>query len=638
MSKDILLISCNETYSYNDKPLIGIEYAKVLRRNNETRPIVFTSFDTKDNILKRPHTNIITAIGHTFLQSPFTTSEWQEAILYFIDDDTEELEGLSDIQLKDIVLNFCGLRSSLSNTFHDFKGNLRNIKGSITSETEKTIAFENEINEFGNRVNTDYIEYPNLLNEINRILNLYEKGDITSIEKILAYTEDSLISYLPADESTKNESISTPKPWKVLFLDDKPNEISDILELLSPEKRNIGYAIVNTMAEAKKAIEDDLANHFAVVVSDYRLYKNYSTGKNEMQKKQGYDFLIWLAKQDRFNALVALSGLGKWFLMDSFRKRQINVKVYSKNNVLSGGANAFVDDLEYLGEKIYETILSIPKTTEWKRQMQHYYKWLRIESSEEDRIEQFIAAKAEEIISHLDNKLSGLKKIKKPEEKYKYLSLQDYEGNAQANLSEEFKQDEISLFKLKLVYRRVLIYYFIQGTIEPNIVAKILQLGSASAVVYEKNGAESDDQYYKKNKKHVFRLQGLNESDIPFNILIEEKNWLRQKMGIEVIKAQVQINHFYELLKFFFETAKTKVPAFASLPIFKDIFKSGKSTTAINKDLRNLLNQLYSSDKPLMNEFLAKLENVVNEIQTFLKPYTGYQEIENTIIEFKTKP
>lgn len=551
-SVDILLISCDETYSYNGNVLSGIEYAKELRKNSITKPIVFTSFDTKENILKQPHTNIITAIGHTFLQTPFTTSEWNEKILYFFDDETKELEDLSDIQLKDILLNFCGLRSSLSNTFHDFKGNLRNINGSNNSLAQRQLAIDNEISAFKNRVHTDYSEFPNLLKEIYRILNLYDKNDITSVGKILAYTEDSLISYLPADEETKNESNSAPKSWKVLFLDDKPSEINEILVLLSPEKRNIGYAIATTVAEAKRIIENDLANQFAVVVSDYRLYQTDGTGKNEMQKKQGYDFLIWLSKQDRFNAMVALSGLGKWFLMDSFRKRQINVKVYSKNNVLSGGASAFVDDLEYLGNQIEEVVLSQPKATNWaqntvkvdKRKgeeiitnyaLKPYYVFHR-NNNEYYTVENNINQQAEKVARELEYAIDYTSK-------FDFASLVSIQGNVTKTMKGDI-ENEYPNFQLKLLQRRVFYYLLLKGFEKDKI----------SALLHTENNHKKKSAYDKEQPStHGRRRKGLEdgisesmlkqiplmlamktETDIPYGLLVEEKYFLHYYMNLPI--------------------------------------------------------------------------------------------------------
>ena len=56
-----------------------------------------------------------------------------------------------------------------------------------------------------------------------------------------------------------------------------------------------------------------------------------------------------------------------------------------------------------------------------------------------------------------------------------------------------FDANKIDVFKLKLIYRRVLIYYLIKGTIPINTVAKVLNLGSADAQVRDSSNNLSDD-------------------------------------------------------------------------------------------------------------------------------------------------
>ena len=51
----------------------GINYVKYLRRvENFAEPVLFTSFFSLDEILQKPNTQILTAIGHHFLQLPYS--------------------------------------------------------------------------------------------------------------------------------------------------------------------------------------------------------------------------------------------------------------------------------------------------------------------------------------------------------------------------------------------------------------------------------------------------------------------------------------------------------------------------------------------------------------------------------------
>jgi hypothetical protein len=408
-----------------------------------------------------------------------------------------------------------------------------------------------------------------------------------------------------------------------------------LLEVFNIKK--IPYLIATTSNEAKSIIEQDEKNEITVIIADYRLCEppNDQWIKPRMQPEQGYDFLIWAASQNRFNAMVALSGLSKWFLMDSFRHYQINVKVYSKTGLNAGGAKLIVDDIEYLGDRMYETILSLPTAVEWNKQLLPYYRWYKLESKEEDSLEKEISIKAEEIIYQLDKQLELRSKIADERERNKYLRLPDSVGKATEIFEDVFDENRIESFKLKMIYRRVIIYYLIKGTIPIHTVAKILNLGSADAQVRDNKNVISDDQDYKGMKKQILRCQGIKESDIPFNILIEEKIWLKHKMGVEILNAQLTVNQFYELLEFSYTVMKKQFPTMRALTPFEQVFISGKSTNAINKDLQRLLMDLRAIDEALFSSFLNKIEAVISEIRGYIYPLDSYANIEQTLKSFR---
>jgi hypothetical protein len=290
-----------------------------------------------------------------------------------------------------------------------------------------------------------------------------------------------------------------------------------------------------------------------------------------------------------------------------------------------------VDDLEHHGDRIYDTILSLPTSSEWEKQLKNYYKWLRLECEDADKIEEYVQVTAEGIINHLDNQLKLVERIVDPKEKYVYLNLPDEMGEATTNLPTFFDPSKLDLFKLRLVYRRVLIYYLVTGTIKSNIVAKILNLGSANATVYDNKKNVSEDFEYEGMKKQVFSIQAIKEGDVPFNILIEEKLWLKNRMGMEILNAQVKISLLHELLSFFFQQAKVTIPNLALLPAFRDAFKSGKSTSAINTDLSNLLAQLDATDRPLKQALINAIKPVLSQIRPLIHPINSYESLIKTI-------
>lgn len=632
--ENYIIIECEKEYEYpnhqkrNADTVSGIEYAKFLRRSKkEKRPILFVSTSPVLSLLKKKDTGIITSIGHTYLKKGYSSEQFNDALL--------TINPLNEIQLKDIIHNFCQPRSSVREGFHAFKGRINSIKGKSITGEKKDSLFKAEFASYEIELKKEAGEYPAILKEYKRIIAQYNSEEPNSIEYITGVQEESFVYFLPTDDESNEQITVEQKPWKVLLLDDEPEGLQPVIEMLKTKK--IQYVIAASSKEAKTIIQQDEKNDITVVICDYRLCEppNEQWIKPKMQAEQGYDFLIWLATQNRYNAMVALSGLSKWFLMDSFRKYQINVKVYSKTGLNTGGARLIVDDIEYLGDRMYETILSLPTAVEWKKQLLPYYKWYKLECTEADSFETTIAAKSEEIIQQLDKQLELRSRITDEKERNKYLRLQDSVGRATEIFEEAFDENKIDAFKLKLVYRRVLIYYLIKGTIPIHTVAKVLNLGSADSQVRDNKNALSDDQDYKGMKKQVLSCQGVKESDIPFNILIEEKLWLKHKMGVEIVNAQFAVNQFFELLEFTYSVLKQQFPKMSALAPFEQIFTSGKSTSTINKDLQILLKTLKATDEKLFKDFLHKIESVISEIRGYIYPLDSYENIEQTLNSYK---
>jgi hypothetical protein len=606
--------------------LQGIEYARYLRRvEKNIRPILFISFEEANAILEYPNTSIITAIGHGFVKLPISDEEEQEAI--------DKIKPLNDIQLKDVIINFCEFGSAVRDGFHAFKGRLQLVAPQNLTMAQKIKLYEEEFMKYEEELKRETSDYPEVLLEYRRIIQQFNHNEEDSIDKIILTGDEVFLKYIPKDENAQQVIEERKIDWKVLFLDDQPLEIEPLFAVL--RERNIKYIIVNTVEEAKSVIEADEDNNIAVVVTDYRLLtKREGWVRPVLQDEQGYDFLLWLYKQDRLNAMIALSGLSKWFLMDSFRQQQINVKVYSKSNLMGNGAALFTDDLEHYGERIHEAILFKPTSKEEWELLKPYYKWLRTVCIDTDKIESEIDQKASKIIEDLDGQYEAYGGM----ENFKYLRLQDHVGRGSEAMPSGFQEKNVELFKLKLIYRRIFIYYALKKTIDLNIVAKLLNLGSADAVVYDNENNETKDFLYKGMKKLIFNKIALLERDIPYNILIEEKNWLKNKMGIEIIKAQTVINQLHPLLKYHFDIIAPTLRYGITIPKFDEIFLTGKSVTAINNDLRtNLLQPLSNGNQHEFLRFISDLRRTIVEIKLLIKPYRAYNKILDTLDSYLKK-
>lgn len=610
----------------------GVEQVRISRKIDKSQePVLFTSFLPVNEVLSKKNTSIITAIGHGFLQLPFTPDEYTKAC--------EDINQLNEIQLKDIILNFCQLRSSVRESFHAFKGILREIKNRKISIDEKDKLYKEEFKKYEEKLNKEVGDFPELLAEYKRVISFYNKDKEDSIELIEAEQEENFVRFLPEERS---ETVQ-PEPannknkfWKVLFLDDRPDELNPIIATL--EQRGISSVIAKTAAEAKEKIIGDEKNNITVVVSDYRLFEHDNKGWAEarMQKEQGYDFLKWLSLQDRFNMMIALSGLSKRFLMESFRKEQLNIKVYSKNGLLGGGVKLFADDIEHYGERVYETLISLPKAAEWKKQFLRHYKWLKLDSVESDKIEHNISNKALSIINQLD------KQIESNETHY---HLKDNFGNTQTTISPKKPiEDQLNIFILKMAHRRVVTYYLIRQTINPVSIAKIISKGSVDAIKAErKNKRDKLDDInrreqgkdYDGDKKQVFRHLAILEGE-PTNILVEEKNWFRNIMGIDINMSSndISVNSLYEIMRFYFRIAREKYPIFAEMEKFNNSFESGRTTKAINKDLEQFLRQLDNIDSELLTEFLQKMYDSLVHAEPLTRPQRSIEMIKTTIEKY----
>jgi len=512
----------------------GIDYVKYLRRvENFTAPVIFTSFFSLEEILQRPNTQILTAIGHQFLQLPYSNMDYKKV--------TEQLKPLNEIQLSDIKINFCQLRSSVREGFHIFKGRIREIKGYNLLLEEKVSLFHEAFSTYESDLKRDVGQYPEILTEYKRVISLFNPQDILTIERIEAIQEENFVCFLPADSDSTIVIEKHNYSWKILFLDDKPSELDSLFEIL--DERGINYEVATSCDEAKGIIKNDAYNQIAVVVSDYRLFEmpEKETLKPRMQNEQGYDFLIWLSKQSRYNAMVALSGLSKWFLLDSFRKNRINVKVYSKSGLLGGGVKLFVDDIEYLGTQINDVINNQPKAALWN-EMQYvdkektkiksyplkpYYIFHRNNNdylTNEININQIAEKVAREVEFAIDKSSN-----------FNFASLVSIQGNVTKTMKGDI-ENEYSDFQLKLLQRRIFYYLILKG-FDTDAIVKMLHKGDSQ---------ESMTDSMIKQIPSMLAIKA--NTDIPYNLLVEEKYFLHHYMNLPIYNMAEMMDQTYAIV------------------------------------------------------------------------------------------
>ena len=623
-SKSPIIILCEQPFnsitnneaSYSS--LQGIAYAKYLRRvEKKCNPIIFTSFLSPDQLLDKPNTRIITAIGHGYLQIPYTEVQLQEVI--------DTISPLNEIQLNDIIINFCQLRSAVRESFHIFKGKLREIKGSLLSNEQKTEKYKIEFTNYEKNLLKDASAYPLILIEFRRLVTDFQ--DTSRIEMITEVTEEQFSRFLPPDSDEVEYIDVEPKPWKILFLDDKPSELQDIFKEI--ESRKISYQVVTSSVEAKNVVENDKLNLYTVIVSDYRLFESKSEWKeSRMQAEQGYDFLLWLSQKQRFYSMIALSGLSKWFLMESFRKHQVNVKVYSKNNVLTeNGARLFVDDLEYLGDRQYEVLCNQPKAKLWHEDtekagkitnyaLKPYYIYHRNHPTYES-VEKELNIIAEKVAREIEYALD--------EKGNNFAPIISAKGNALTNMKGKII-DEYEVFQLKLLYRRIFYYLTLKG-FHRDAISRLLHRGDTDS---EKDMSEQ------LIKQIPYYLGIQTEGDIPYRLLVEEVYFLQHYMNLPLYEAAKMMDQTYVIFNDYINRyLPQKIEAKEELARY--VCRGDIKAVSIN-EAHIILNKIsVILDPNLAQKLVDEIEEVISILSKGLSKFKLLEDSAKKIEELRTK-
>lgn len=529
----------------------GLEYAMYLRRVEKKKdPILFVSTNDLSTVLSYANSNIINAIGHSFMQLPRTDDAYQEAI--------KDLKPLEDIQLSDIIINYCGVRSALISSFHDFKNEISACIKSSNTDEAKAKEIKSIIDNYKSSLLINYPDNTGLITEFDRITNQFNEDDISSTSKLLV--DDKSLAATIATEHEESIAPSVNYNWEILILDDNIQEVLDVVSEF--EKRNIKVHKAKTVAEAQKIILNDVNNKITVAIADYRLFVDTS---KKMQPQQGYDFLIWLSQQNRFTARVALSGLSKQFLMDSFRKYSANVKVYGKTDLVNEGLKLFVEDVIDLGEKENEVILNRPNGAMWEKDEIKYHKgkintfsknlksYYIYHRNHKDylKYEAEINEKAELVAREAEFNLAN-------ESEFTLETLVTYKGNSEKNLPAIF-DNGYEIFRIKLLQRRVA-YYLLYKYLDQYAIYSLLKTGTVEREILNKPGYKADKSLkdvYKNainNVKRVGNFLAIQaQTDIPQNLLVEELDFL-EKMGLPIRKVGAEMNQSYNFINDYLST------------------------------------------------------------------------------------
>jgi hypothetical protein len=532
----------------------GVEFAKtILRAKMKLRlPILFLSFlSLRQLCLDREgkevlERQIVTAVGHDCLLLPSTPKEWNARL--------NGMESLTDLQFVDIFNNLCNVRGLIGGAIHKMQGQFRDFGRARENDLNqrRKALFESGLDEIVSLLGGDAQVRKEIL--LSRFQTEVIEGN-SSIQSFLGMCEEELKSLVVEEnDGTNNLDAANVRrrPWKVLILDDEPNSLSSLRVAL--DKRGIECFIAQSVSEAEKAIEEDVFNEIVVAISDYRLLERVD-GIQRHQRRQGYDFLFDLAAEDRLTSLIALSGLSRKFLLESFQKYDTKVDVYSKNDLEGEGAiNLFADAVLDKGAEAYESLCSRPLGRGW-RALKPFYAAHR-QSNDRLLNEREISDRACRYVLRIAGIIES-----KNEELLLQPSLETLE-NLTADLTHktpEHTRKSLLVFKNKMVARRIAIWLNLRlrfdrvkiySALRGRLDADGLHQEIEREVREEIDNSDPDwlSEISKETRKRLKqRIDFLLLTHLavslpvsPLEILVEEKRWLKYDMGVENIYDSVE--------------------------------------------------------------------------------------------------
>ncbi|MCC6448485.1 MAG: hypothetical protein IT215_07355 [Chitinophagaceae bacterium] len=513
----------------NLQELSGIDLAKELRRAyNLSIPILFTSF-LPLNKLFNSEREILTAIGHGFIQLPATPKEFTNYLKSHFTDKNGKIQKLSVMEMNDIKSFYCSKEGILSHELHALN---HYLNFNITEDNHDTT-------------------YTELLQTIKRVHDLFlvdathaemefqiaftkliQENISNAVSHIVRIGNELLKTYGEKEESTSSiEKLDGKYRWKVLFLDDQIDKEHDLVKQMNANK--IQVICVDNANDAEDELKKNWKkdNTIMVVIADYRLFENIN-GIKHHQKIQGYQFLKNIASSDQLVRLVAFSGLQRKFLLNIFKHYNIRTEVKSKTDYLNSKETRqlFCEEIIELAEENWEAIESLPtKCAGFEKYLKDAYKEFRLHPFY-NKMEHNVSTTAREYVWEIQQQLENneeirigvIENIRTPFQKKK-----DSQADYFRRLENYFIARRISLW-LYATLKRKAVY------VDNIIIAKIFV----------------NDNFYKPEASRVLITQslGLNLSDFPLSITIEERRWLHYDMQLNIFRDIEQMNPVFQQL------------------------------------------------------------------------------------------
>lgn len=560
---DVAIILCELNWTSKGKisnlqDFSGIEMVKELRRvYNLPIPILFTSF-LPLNQLFNSEREILTAIGHGFLQLPATPKEFTSYLKSHYTDKSGKVQKLSVMEMNDIKSFYCSKEGILSHELHALNHYLNfnvtaEIHDATYAELLQTIKRVNELF----LVDTTHAEmsfqvaFPKLTQE-----NISD-----AVSHIVRLGNELLKTYGEKEVNNSTiEKLGEKYCWKVLLLDDQIDKEHDLVKQM--KTNNIQVICVDNADDAENELKKDWKkdNAIMVVIADYRLFENIN-GIKHHQKVQGYQFLKNIATSDHLVRLVAFSGLQRKFLLNSFKHYNIRTEVKSKTDYLTSKETRqlFSEEIIELAEENWEAIEALPtKCAGFEKYLKDAYKEFRLHP-DYNKMESNISITAREYVWEIQQQIDKGEEIR----------IGAIE-NIKSPLAKTKKDPEAFFKRLQnyLTARRIALWLYaankkgLGAFIDSRRIAEIL----------------TDQKYPTDAYRQILSTNlGLSLDDFPKNITIEERRWLHYDMQLNIFRDIEQMN-----------------PVFIKLSkVYKEYIAADKSLKEYLSKSKYTLNQKY---------------------------------------------
>lgn len=494
----------------------GFELASEMRLIHKIQvPIIIVSFLPESFFQNNDKYNILKARGTYFLQLPIEP----ETLINFI----SESRSLSLAALADISSLLLNKRYLVDRFTHDIRFEMdkdelvvkaKNILSKLPTELYHVFPWEELIKELADaKVSEEkfYLLKKELIIKLNSILSPDSEGSVAS------------------------------KKYRILLLEDNPEDARIILQALEP------YYYITRVESSDKAIQiidNDQSNEFHALICDWRLLEK---GTDKQQSRQGYEVMEYAASK-RFYALFSLTSF------DDDSRRFITpylscsftplTKDFEKG---SGLWKLYIPIINQRIEENLSVLAGLPTGEGWYKQSKPDYKTDKqgnkktIKKVFDSFHQQYLEKRNNESFTQFNLKISELSaKIWN----YYQQSLEPVSNRALQDISTkwgvELNRDIQNLFVLRRVY---LALWYSQSRLPIIILGKENPVINIYSILRNKdwddmvNESDSTEEVvYKKllsaAKAFVSKL-AIETKSLPSGILPEERAWL-DSIGIDV--------------------------------------------------------------------------------------------------------